>query len=1372
MAIRRVGNAWRLGCSCAGRPDTGEIEMGKKNDWKRARPCNGRLALAALVASFVPLGGAFAADAGPGVSGASAGCGANRLNPGDSRRTIDVNGQARSYFLHVPRSYTGATAVPLIVDYHGHGGNGEGEKNGSGFAGQSEISGFIVAYPDGLGGNWNYHVSGGVDDLGLSKAIINDLGDQGCIDKSRVYAAGFSQGGGMSYGVACYAADAFAAVVSSSFDLYDGQPCSPARPISVLSFRGTADPLAIYSGSPGFGDGPFVGAKETLKRWAAINHCSGSPRTDSNGCEIYTRCDGGSQIGLCTVQGGGHLSGDPRTSWEFLKQFSLPSNGNNDGNSCTPTTITPYVQVNDGSWQQTASVTVDAGAKVKFGPQPVSGGSWSWSGGGTSGTSREQTISPASSIAVATTYTNNCNAQSTQNFTVNVNSAPNPNPNPNPSTHAIDNGRYNIVSSLSGLNLDISGAGKNDGANVIQYNGNGGANQQFDVEALGDGTYSIRAAHSGKALDVFQWNANDGAELRQWSYTGGKNQRWIIADTGGGLFSITSAFSNKVVDVWQMNKTNGGAVKLYHWTAGPNQKWSFVRVGANPNPNPNPNPDTSFSLTVGASGKGTTDLTAGGHTYKSGSKVTIKATPDAGYEFAGWSGAFTGNTNPLTITIDGNKTLTATFTAKDTGGGGGGGGMPSDNSRVANPYVGADRYVDPEWSAAAKDSANRATADLRASIAQVAQQPTSVWLDRLAAIDGSTTSMGLAAHLDAAVQQQAAKGGGKPMLVELVVYDLPDRDCAALASNGELKIAQNGMARYKTEYIDRIVEVLESKAAYQNLRIVTVIEPDSLPNAVTNLGMPACATAAPAYKEGVAYAIKKLAAVNNVYIYLDMAHSAWLGWDWGDKAAQLYKEVMAAAGGENLVRGFATNVANYSALKEPFNPYDNQNQYQSLIENWYEWNRMIDEETYVNAMRGRFPNHHFLIDTGRNGWKAQAGGVPIEARAHRGNWCNSSNAGIGQRPSVEPMAGVDAFVWIKPPGASDGTSDSSQTTPDAEGKRYDPMCGTGDVVRAYSKGKAIPTDALSGAPAAGKWFDEQFFQLVRNATPALDMGGDTNPNPPMPTPTLPNEPVGLSATVANAVVTLKWSDKSNDEQGFRIERRLSTASTWTTLSNTSANVETYADSTVTAGSTYEYRVSAFNSTGNSAAIVTSLMVPKAAEPLPTAPSGLAARVIDNGTVSLAWTDNSGNETGFRIERRVAGDATWTKLVDTGANTTAYSDVNVPMGKSYEYRVSGLNASGASASTTAPATLLTLVQYGEQQYKEATVMKCAKCHGADGKSGGWPLANRTVSEFAALIKIIADTMPNDKRLCINNCAQGTAAYIIKLKTGVSIDESGQ
>jgi endo-1,3-1,4-beta-glycanase ExoK len=95
--------------------------------------------------------------------------------------------------------------------------------------------------------------------------------------------------------------------------------------------------------------------------------------------------------------------------------------GSGGGGGGNPTPITPYLQVNDGSWQQTSSVTVNSGAKVKFGPQPVSGGSWSWSGGGTSGSSREQTIYPSSSCTATATYTNSSGAKSTQTFNVTVN---------------------------------------------------------------------------------------------------------------------------------------------------------------------------------------------------------------------------------------------------------------------------------------------------------------------------------------------------------------------------------------------------------------------------------------------------------------------------------------------------------------------------------------------------------------------------------------------------------------------------------------------------------------------------------------------------------------------------------------------------------------------------------------------------------------------------------------------------------------------------------------------------------------------------------------------------------------------------------------
>ena len=167
-----------------------------------------------------------------------------------------------------------------------------------------------------------------------------------------------------------------------------------------------------------------------------------------------------------------------------------------------------------------------------------------------------------------------------------------------------------------------------------------------------------------------------------------------------------------------------------------------------------------------------------------------------------------------------------------------------------------------------------------------------------------------------------------------------------------------------------------------------------------------------------------------------------------------------------------------------------------------EFNPFFDERDYATAMRTAFINAGLpatigmLIDTSRNGWGGSgrpAGASTstdldtfvnasrIDRRLHRGNWCNQPG-GIGARPQADPAPGFDAFVWIKPPGESDGTSDSTQTSPDAEGKRFDAMCDPNAQSR-YDP--SVKTGALPGAPAAGHWFESAFETLVQNAFPAL-----------------------------------------------------------------------------------------------------------------------------------------------------------------------------------------------------------------------------------------------------------------------------------------------
>src|SRR5262249_27075680 len=143
-----------------------------------------------------------------------------------------------------------------------------------------------------------------------------------CVDPQRVYAVGISMGGGMAHYVACHAADVFAAVAPSAFDLLEENvgDCQPPRPITVLSFRGTADPLVAYDGGPSsLVPGmpvTFLGAQGTFEAWAAIDHCTGSPSAaDGNGCSAYSSCQGGVEVILCTKQGGGIEQGNASVAW-------------------------------------------------------------------------------------------------------------------------------------------------------------------------------------------------------------------------------------------------------------------------------------------------------------------------------------------------------------------------------------------------------------------------------------------------------------------------------------------------------------------------------------------------------------------------------------------------------------------------------------------------------------------------------------------------------------------------------------------------------------------------------------------------------------------------------------------------------------------------------------------------------------------------------------------------------------------------------------------------------------------------------------------------------------------------------------------------
>ena len=461
---------------------------------------------------------------------------------------------------------------------------------------------------------------------------------------------------------------------------------------------------------------------------------------------------------------------------------------------------------------------------------------------------------------------------------------------------------------------------------------------------------------------------------------------------------------------------------------------------------------------------------------------------------------------------------------------------PPAGERVDNPFAGADFYRDLDWVDRVEREAARAPEALANAMLEASRHSPSLWIDGFEALEGSAASAGanagaadagpapskapgervhrgLEAHLLAALEQ---KRPGVPLAIGVVVYNLPERDCAARASNGSLH-GKAGIESYRRDFIDPMARLF-GDARFRELRIVAILEPDSLPNLVTNLDTPGCAEAAELYRGGIAYAIERFAASPNVYVYLDMGHSGWLGWPGNRRrSVALYRDVVGAAGALSSVAGVATNVSGYTPTEEPFlgEPTRRVGDREVRMASFYEYNPIFDERTFATELEAEFEAAGFpegfgvLIDTSRNGWggaerpRRTSASASLETyvdesrldrRGARGHWCNQSGAGLGERPRAWPYGpggAVDAFVWIKPPGESDGASSADIAAGGPADKGFDSNCDPS----ARGDG-GLPTGALSGAPPAGHWFPAQFRMLVENAWPALRGSADAA-DPPM-----------------------------------------------------------------------------------------------------------------------------------------------------------------------------------------------------------------------------------------------------------------------------------
>jgi cellulose 1,4-beta-cellobiosidase len=524
---------------------------------------------------------------------------------------------------------------------------------------------------------------------------------------------------------------------------------------------------------------------------------------------------------------------------------------------------------------------------------------------------------------------------------------------------------------------------------------------------------------------------------------------------------------------------------------------------------------SASSLSVQQGSSGTVGISLSAAPSSNVTVTTSRTSGNTGLSVSGGSSlTFTpsnfGTAQNVTISADSSSTGSATFTvsaagytsititATETSSGGGGGG-----GHVADPFTGAKPYLNPDF---VKEVQAQATSDNSATEAMVANYQTAIWLDQIAAINGGGTTgrTGLQQQLTNAAAEATSS---TPVVVEIVIYDLPGRDCAALASNGEIPATAAGLTEYETQYIDPIASIL-SQFENDNIRVVAVIEPDSLPNVVTNQSISACQTATPYYEQGIEYALNKLHAIPNVYNYMDIAHSAWLGWpsNMQNTPAVYNTVVKATTAGYNSIDGFISDTANYTPVQEPFLPNPTLNVGGQPLDSvqFYQYNPTFDELTYDTDMYNTlvsagFPSSkRFLIDTSRDGWggpnrptslnsspttaAAYVAANKIDQRPFRGDWCNQNNAGIGARPTDEPFgtsSPIEAFVWIKPPGESDGDYPTSTHS------HGDPHCDPSGT-NTDGSGNSYPTGSIPGYDVpAGQWFAAEFQMLVRNAYPAF-----------------------------------------------------------------------------------------------------------------------------------------------------------------------------------------------------------------------------------------------------------------------------------------------
>lgn len=266
-------------------------------------------------------------------------------------RTMMYDGLLREYRIYLPEVYDGTQPASLLFNLHGYGSNNLQQFIYGDFRAIADTANVILCLPngtpDGLGNlRWNSGFGTAIDDIGFIGALIDTLSSEFNVNLSRVYSTGMSNGGFMSYTLACTLGNRIAAIasVTGTLTALQAATCAPYRPIPVLEIHGTADETVPYDGSA-----EFLGIDSLIGYWNGVNNCSDMPlvtpipnNNASDGSTVerfdYGNCSDNTKVILYKVYGGGHtwpgsiilLPGTNRdfnasaAIWSFFRQFHHP----------------------------------------------------------------------------------------------------------------------------------------------------------------------------------------------------------------------------------------------------------------------------------------------------------------------------------------------------------------------------------------------------------------------------------------------------------------------------------------------------------------------------------------------------------------------------------------------------------------------------------------------------------------------------------------------------------------------------------------------------------------------------------------------------------------------------------------------------------------------------------------------------------------------------------------------------------------------------------------------------------------------------------------------------------------------------------------